>query len=89
MLVFAGVTAIDTRFADAPVPVSDTVCGLPLALSANESVPVRVFNAFGENVTDAVQLAPAARVFGVIGQVVVEVKSETLLVMLVIVRAVD
>ena len=78
---FAGVTAIDTRLAAAPVPVNDRSCGLPLALSVNVSVPVLVLNCFGEKVTEAVQLAPAAREEG---QVFVAEKSVGLMVMLVI-----
>ena len=80
---------MDKRFAAVPVPVSETVCGLPPALSENESVPLRVFTAFGAKVTDAVQLAPAASVLGLTGHVDVEVKSELLLATLVIVRDVD
>ena len=44
-----------------PVPVSDTVCGLPVALSTTESVPVLVPTAVGVNVTLIVQNAPIAR----------------------------
>src|SRR5437016_2908473 len=43
-----------------PVPLSDTVCGLPVALSAIVTAPVRVPVAVGVNVTPMVQLAPAA-----------------------------
>lgn len=85
---FAGVTAIDTKLAAIPVPVRATV-GLLLALSENVRVPVRVFNAVGANVTEAVQLPPAASVLGLRGQVDVTEKSVRLLLMLVIVRAVD
>lgn len=86
---FAGVTAIDTRFAAVPVPLRATVCGALLALSAKLSVPLRVFNAVGANITEAVQLAPAARVLGLKGHVVVYVKSARLLLMLVMVRGFD
>jgi len=44
-----------------PVPVSDTVCGLPDALSVMLKVPVRVPVAVGVNVTLTVQLVLAAR----------------------------
>jgi len=43
-----------------PVPVSETVCGLPLALSDTETVPVTVPFTAGVKVTEIVQLAPAA-----------------------------
>ena len=42
------------------VPVSATVCGLPVALSAMLSVAVRVPAAAGVNVTATEQFAPAA-----------------------------
>ena len=44
----------------APVPLSATLCGLPVALSAIENVPVRVPVAVGVKMTDTVQLDPAA-----------------------------
>ncbi len=43
-----------------PIPVSDTVCGLPLALSVTLNDAVRVPEAVGLKVTLKVQLAPAA-----------------------------
>jgi len=86
---FVGVTASDTRFAAVPVPVRPIVCGELLALSAKLRVPLRVFNAVGTNVTDAVQLAPAAKVLGLKGHVVVYVKSVRSLLMLVMVSGVD
>src|SRR5437868_14330879 len=46
---------------EAPVPVSDTFCGLLEAESVRVSVPVRVPPAVGVKVTLTVQLAPAAR----------------------------
>src|SRR5216684_1509055 len=55
----AGV-AFRTAFAP-PVPVSDTVCGLPEALSVMVRVPVRVPVAVGVNVTLTVQLVLTAR----------------------------
>lgn len=84
-----GVTARETRFAGAPVPVRETVCGLLLALSWKVRVPVRAPVALGENVTAAVQLLPAAKVFGLMGQVVVATKSFALLAMDLIVREED
>jgi hypothetical protein len=65
-----GLTAIEIRFTADPVPLRDTVCGLLFAESLKLRVPVRTPVALGENVTDAVQLAPAARVFGLMGHVV-------------------
>ena len=72
-----GLTAIEIRFGGTPVPLKDTVCGLLFAESLKLSVPARPPVAVGENVTDAVQLAPAARVFG---HVVLTLKSVELLV---------
>lgn len=43
-----------------PVPVSETDCGEPAALSIMASVPRLVPIAVGVNVTEIVQLAPAA-----------------------------
>jgi len=44
-----------------PVPVSDTTCGLPLALSLTMSEPVRVPVAVGLNLMLIVQLPLTAR----------------------------
>ena len=44
----------------APVPLSDTTCGLPVALSETVSWPVRVPVAIGVKVTWIEQLPPAA-----------------------------
>ena len=63
---------VGTKLTSVPVPVSDTVCGLPLALSATESEPVRVPVAVGLKVTLIVQLAPAATL---VPQVLVSEKS--------------
>jgi len=51
-----------------PFPLSATVCGLPLALSVTNSVPVRILEAVGVKVTLIEQLAPAAKVAGLVGQ---------------------
>ena len=51
-----------------PVPDKVAVCGLVLALSVTVRVPVSAPNALGENTTEMVQFAPAARVFGDRGQ---------------------
>ena len=50
---------VETTRSD-PVPVSETVCGEPLALSAIVNVPVRFPDAVGVKVTEMLQLAPAA-----------------------------
>ena len=55
-------------------------------MSVNVSFPVLVPVAFGENVTEEVQLACAARVFGDSGQVDVKPKSLMLLTILVMVN---
>lgn len=44
-----------------PCPLSVTTCGLPVALSVIESVPLTVPLACGVKVTETVQLAPTAR----------------------------
>src|SRR5437762_1444753 len=44
------------------------ICGLPPALSASDSVPVRAPEAVGVKVTLMVQFAPAAKVAGLVGQ---------------------
>ena len=53
----AGVTVA----CNSPVPVSDVVWGLSVALSLTLSVPLRVPVVVGVNVTLMVQLAPPAR----------------------------
>ena len=57
--------------ADAPVPLSDTACGLAAALSVNVIEPVGVPAAVGVKVTEMVQLALAARL---VPQVLVSAK---------------
>ena len=54
--------------AAAPIPVSATVCGLPVALSLMLNEAVRVPLAVGENITLTVQLCPTARVFCTAGR---------------------
>jgi len=44
-----------------PVPLRETVCVPPGALSVTDSMPLRVPEAVGAKVTMIVQLAPAAR----------------------------
>src|SRR5207253_11305756 len=51
-----------------PVPLRATLCGLPAALSATLRVPLRAPVAVGLNVTLMAQLALAARVEGLKGQ---------------------
>jgi len=57
----AGVTAIDTSVAAAPVPVSETDCGLSTALSVKVTAPGRVPVVVGVKVTETVQEAPTPR----------------------------
>jgi hypothetical protein len=52
----------------APVPLRPRTCGLPLALSAIETLAVRLPAAPGENVTEIVHVALAPSVDGLIGQ---------------------
>ena len=66
---FAGVTAIESKAPDAPVPVRLTV-GLTPALSEIVSVAARVPEAAGVKKTEIVQFAPAERVLGFRGHVV-------------------
>src|SRR5207249_2219353 len=54
-----------------PVPLRPTPCGLPAALSATLRVPLRAPAAVGLNVTLMAQLALAARVDGLKGQLLV------------------
>jgi len=54
-----------------PVPVNDTVCGLPPALSVMVNVPVRAPTAVGANVTLIVHVPEAAKVAGLTGHVFV------------------
>ena len=51
---------VGTSLAVVPIPVSDTECGLPLALSVILNDAVRVPEAVGLKVTLKVQLAPVA-----------------------------
>jgi hypothetical protein len=44
-----------------PVPLRETVCGLPVALSVTESVPLKLPEVAGVKVTLMVQFAAAAR----------------------------
>ena len=61
-----------------PVPLSAAVCGLPPALSEMLRAAVLEPAAVGVKVTEMVQLAPAARVLGLVGQVFVWPKSAAL-----------
>jgi len=65
MLAGASATA---GCAAAPVPVTETLCGLPGALSAIVTVAVRVPTPVGVKVTEIEQVAFTARVAGAIGQ---------------------
>ena len=59
----AGETATETSEGATPVPLSETTCGLEVAVSIIVRVPARDPAAAGVNVTEMVQLAPAARVW--------------------------
>lgn len=67
----AGVTAIDVSEGATPVPLSATVCGLDVPLSETVRVPERAPMALGLNVTEMVHVAAAARVEGLVGQLLV------------------
>jgi hypothetical protein len=58
-----------------PVPLKATAWGLPFASSAIEMLAVRLPVALGVKVALRLQLAPAARVLGLSGQVLLELKS--------------
>jgi hypothetical protein len=45
---------------EVPVPVRETVCGEPVALSAMETLAVKPVAEVGVKVTEIMQLAPAA-----------------------------
>lgn len=68
------VNAVEVTDSDSvdPVPVSDTVCGDPVALSVIVRLPVRLPPAVGVNVTETVQFAPMATL---VPQVLVSAKS--------------
>ena len=55
-------TLVGLKPANVPVPLSATVCGLPGALSLNDSVPVRSPLIVGLKAMSTVQLAPGTRV---------------------------
>lgn len=65
--------AIDSRMGAVPVPVSVTNCGLERPLSVTVSVAFRLPWALGVKVIEMVQVAPAARVAGLCGQLLVSV----------------
>jgi hypothetical protein len=67
----AGVTAIETRAGAVPVPLSATSCGLEPPLSTTVRVPERAPRALGLKVIEIVQVTAAARVAGLIGQLLV------------------
>ena len=60
-----------------PVPVSETFCGLPPPVSAKLTLAVNAPLSVGVKTTFTVQLAPAANVEGLIGQLLVCEKLET------------
>ncbi len=72
----AGVTAIETRLGATPAPLSETDCGLLLALSVIFSSPPRDPSPPGEKLTEMVQLLPAPRVLGLNGHLLPITKSD-------------
>ena len=64
-------TAIETREGAVPVPVSVTSCGLEPPLSTTVRVALRAPKAPGVKAIEIVQLAAAARVAGLTGQLLV------------------
>ena len=81
-----GLRPIPGAGATKPVPLRLTLLGVPAALWIRESVPVRGPVLVGVKVTLIVQLAPAANVAGLSGQVLLRANS-ALAAMLVIDRA--
>src|ERR1700756_2087691 len=81
MEAVAGVTAIETRGGAIPLPLSVTSCGLEVPLSTIVRVPVRDPSAPGLKDTAIVQLAPAAKVAGLMGQLWLAAKSARLVEM--------
>jgi hypothetical protein len=69
----AGVIAMETREGAVPLPLSVTTCGLEAPLSPIVRVPARDPIALGVKDTEMVQLAPAASVAGLMGQLLVVV----------------
>jgi hypothetical protein len=67
----AGVTAIETREGAVPVPLSVTSCGVEPPLSATVRVAERAPRALGLKVIEIVQVAAAATVAGLTGQLLV------------------
>jgi len=61
-----------------PVPLNATLSGLSAALSVTVTLALRVPVAAGVKVTLMVHLAPAAKVLGLMGQVVAWAKSPEL-----------
>jgi len=60
--MLVGVSETTGAVTDVPVPVSLTVCGVPVALSITSSVAVSAPVAMGFIATEIVQLLPAVRV---------------------------
>jgi hypothetical protein len=84
----AGFTAIEDSPVRVPVPLSFAVWGLVLALSTMERVPTREPSARGVKFTETVHFAPAAKVAGAKGQLVVTPKSARELVIELMLSAV-
>lgn len=67
----ARLAGVNVTAGSVPVPVSGTICGLPLASSAIETLALRLPVAAGENVTDTEHAVFTASVLGEVGQVLV------------------
>ena len=77
----------DTVTGATPLPVSEAVCGLWVALSVTVRVPLNEPNVSGWKVIRIVQLAPAASLVGLSGQVVLALANSPVTAMLVMVSA--
>ena len=71
----ARVVGVSVTAGAVPVPLTPSVWGVPGALSATETLAVRLPVALGENVTETVHVPPAARLAGASGQLSVSAKS--------------
>lgn len=71
----ARLAGVSVMLGSVPLPESEMLCGLPLALSLMEMVAERAPAAAGTNVALMAHWPPAAKVLGERGQVVVSEKS--------------
>jgi len=75
---------MEVRATATPVPAAETDCGLPAALSATTSVPVRSPTAVGVNVTEIAQVPLLGTVLGESGQVLVWAKSPVIVIPVIV-----